>query len=298
MEAACRRRVCLGKALERTWACGKCRERRKSERQRLRAEHDSGGAPEGSSDVPSVEAPTPAEGANGTGPSDGGSEAACDPVPNDESAQVKPAVTGPTAEEPAQVGACVDAAAAQQDYAGDVSTDDEELAKVEAVPANGPEWLPGGTFNWQKLIGTEPAVFSREAEGEAHAAPAAMQRNWLEAIAAGENLAAAVRGPTAARAADPSPDGATGGAADARPAEQPRPQVADLLPESDDESGEAITQAQRDAGNKREAAAAAAPYRAPPPPVRPILTAHGGEPRRVRQRVTFGPTSIRCYRID
>ena len=94
----------------------------------------------------------------------------------------------------------------------------------------------------------------------------------------------------------PRPVEKVGGAPALRPAELPRPPEADLLPESDDdESGDGITQAQRDAGNERELAAAAAPTC--PRPARPALRTRGVE-RRVRQRVTFGPTSIRCFRID
>ena len=81
-----------------------------------------------------------------------------------------------------------------------------------------------------------------------------------------------------------------------RPAELPRPPEADLLPESDDESGEDITQAQRDAGNKLELAAAAALTCMKP--ARPALRTRGTNERRVRQRVTFGPTSVRCFQID
>ena len=156
----------------------------------------------------------------------------------------------------------------------------------------------GRDFNWSSLVGTEPSAFCLAPEGEAYAAPAALHRNWLEAIAAGADLASAVRAEQEASKAAADPDGGLCGLADACPAELPRTMGSDELPESDDESGEPITQAQRDAGNEREVAAAAVPYRMPVPPVRSILRATGGDLRRVRQRVTIGPTLTRFYRVE
>ena len=65
-------RFALGKVLERTWACGKCREHWKRARRKLRLESDGGGAPEGPLCEPSEEPPTTFAVANsGGGPSVG-----------------------------------------------------------------------------------------------------------------------------------------------------------------------------------------------------------------------------------